>query len=147
MQEIRLTIRKRAFPSQGRVRLNVAHLTSLEIRDGDKVDLVGEATGKSVTAEVIADTMVPEGQIRVSGEDLAVLGLGDGQDVLVTKTPPVEEKVRKMAADATTSISNSAGSLGRAAAKTAGDVRAASKKAGAAVKKGVKNATASKRDL
>ena len=36
MQEVRLTIRKRAFPSEGRVRFNVAHLPALGIQDGEK---------------------------------------------------------------------------------------------------------------
>ena len=46
MQEVRLTIKKRAFPSQGRVRLNVAHLPDLGILEGEHVDLINEATKK-----------------------------------------------------------------------------------------------------
>ena len=52
MQEVRLTIRKRAFPSEGRVRFNVAHLPALGIQDGGKVDLINEETKKSVTTSV-----------------------------------------------------------------------------------------------
>lgn len=147
MQEIRLTIRKRAFPSQGRVRLNVAHLPGLDIREGDKVDLVNEATGKTVTAAVIADTMVREGQVRVSEEDLKSLGLDDEQDVLVVKTPPVDAKIKKMAADAGTSLSKHVDNLGKTAKKTAGDVKAGAEKAAKDVKKSVKKATDRKRDL
>lgn len=151
MQEIRLTIRKRAFPSQGRVRLNIAHLPALGIREGDKVDLVNEATGKTVTAAVIADTMVREGQVRVSEEDLKSLGLDDEQDVLVVKTPPVDAKIKKMAADAGTSLSRSVDKLGKTAKKTAGDVKAGAEKAAKdvkkSVKKSVKKATGPKEDL
>jgi len=147
MQEIRLTIRKRAFPSQGRVRLNIAHLPALGIREGDKVDLVNEATKKSVTTAVIADTMVREGQIRVSEEDLKSLGLDDEQDVLVVKTPPVDAKIKKMAADAGTSLSKSVDTLGKTAKKTAGDVKTGAEKAAKNVKKTVKKATGPKEDL
>src|SRR5208337_2516477 len=44
MQEVRLTLKKRAFPSQGRVRFNIAHLPDLGIQEGDHVDLINEAT-------------------------------------------------------------------------------------------------------
>ena len=95
MQEVRLTIKKRAFPSQGRVRLNVAHLPDLGIHEGEHVDLINEATKKTVTTSVIADTMVREGQVRVSEEDLKTLGLQDDEEVLVRKTPPLRRKDQK----------------------------------------------------
>lgn len=128
MQEVRFTIRKRAFPSEGRVRLNVAHLPGLGIHDGDHVDLVNEATQKVITTTVIADTMVPEGQIRVSAEDLEVLGLLDGGEILVRKTPPLDEKLKKAAADAGKTISKGVGSLDGAVRKTAGDVKTGAEK-------------------
>ena len=169
MQEVRLTIRKRAFPSEGRVRVNVAHLPALGIRDGDHVDLVNDATQKSVTTTVVADTLVQEGQIRVSVEDLEVLGLLDGSEVVVRKTPPLEEKLKQAATDAGKTISKGVESLDGAVRKTAGDVKTgAEKTAGVlkeetkkasdslgkaagktadAVKKTVKNATGSDKDL
>jgi formylmethanofuran dehydrogenase subunit D len=139
MQEVRLTIRKRAFPSRGRVRLNIAHLSELEIKEGDHVDLVNEATGRAVTATVIADTMVQKGQIRVSEEDLSALGLADDADVLVRKTPPLQEKVKKTAGEVKSGAEKTAESfkkearkasdtIGKAASKTAGDVKKAVKK-------------------
>lgn len=141
MQEVRLTIRKRAFPSKGRVRLNVAHLSDLGIGDGDRVDLVSEATGKVVTATVIADTMVREGQVRVSGEDLAVLGLDDDNEVLVRKTPPLQEKIKKAAAGANEAISKGAESLDKSVAKTAGELKAEAGKAAGSLKKSTKEAS------
>jgi len=141
MQEVRLTIKKRAFPSQGRVRFNVAHLPDLGILEGEHVDLINESTKKTVTTSVIADTMVREGQIRVSEEDLKALGLQDEEDVLVRKTPPMEEKIKKAAADASKSFSKGLDKLDEKVKKTTGDVKAGTAKAADTVKKETKKAS------
>ena len=135
MQEVRLTVKKRAFPSQGRVRLNIAHLPELGILEGEHVDLTNESTKKSVTTSVIADTMVREGQIRVSEEDLKAIGLQDEDEVLVRKTPPVEEKIRKAAADANRSLSEGVSKLDTRVKKTTGDLKASAAKNTDTVKK------------
>lgn len=147
MQEVRLTLKKRAFPSQGRVRINIAHLSDLGIKEGDNVDLINESTRKTVTSAVIADTMVRGGQIRVSEEDLKILGLSDDEEVLVVKTPPLQEKIKKAAGDAGTALSKGVDGLGKTAKKTAGDVKAGATKAAKSVKKTVKKATGPKGDL
>jgi len=141
MQDVRLTIKKRAFPSQGRVRLNVAHLPGLGIKEGEHVDLINENTKKSVTTAVIADTMVREGHIRVSEEDLKTIGLNDEDEVLVRKTPPMEEKIKKAAANAGKSFSKSADKLDEKVKKTTGDVKAGAAKAADTVKKETKKAS------
>lgn len=143
MQEVRLTLKKRAFPSQGRVRINIAHLPDLGIQEGDKIDLVNESTKKTVTTAVIADTMVREGQIRVSEEDLKLLGLHDDEEVLVRKTPPMDAKLKKMAADANASLTKGVDALDRSVKKTAGEVKAGAEKTGESLKKGTKKATES----
>lgn len=147
MQEVRLTLKKRAFPSQGRVRINIAHLSDLGITERDNVDLINESTRKSVTTAVIADDMVRKGQIRVSEEDLKILGLSDEEEVLVVKTPPLQEKIKRAAGEAGTSLSKSVDNLGKTAKKTAGDVKAGAEKAAKNVKKSVKKATGPKEDL
>ena len=141
MQEVRLTIRKRAFPSKGRVRLNVAHLSGIGVGDGEQVDLVNEGSGKTVTAVVIADTMVREGQIRVSEEDLSAIGLGDDAEVLVRKTPPLQEKIKKAADGASAALSKQAASLDKSVAKTAGELKTEAGKAAGSLKKGTKDAS------
>jgi formylmethanofuran dehydrogenase subunit D len=141
MQEVRLTLKKRAFPSQGRVRFNLAHLPDLGIQQGDHVDLINEATKKSVTTSVIADDMVRQGQVRVSEEDLKILGLQDDDEVLVRKTPPLQEKIKKAAADANASLSKGAGRLDTAVRKTAGEVKTEAAKTAVSVKKETKNAS------
>jgi uncharacterized protein YjbJ (UPF0337 family) len=141
MQEVRLTVKKRAFPSQGRVRFNVAHLPDLGILEGGHVDLINESTKKTITTSVIADTMVREGQIRVSEEDLKALGLQDEEEVLVRKTPPLEEKIKKAAADANRSFSKGLDKLDEKVKKTTGDVKAGTAKATDTVKKETKKAS------
>ncbi|MFA6363855.1 hypothetical protein [Methanoregula sp.] len=143
MQEVRLTLKKRAFPSQGRVRLNIAHLPELGIHEGEHVDLINEATKKSVTTSVIADTMVREGQVRVSEEDLKTLGLNDDDEVLVRKSLHLQEKLSKAAAEANTSISKGVGKLGNAAKKTADEVKSGAAKTADTVKKETKKASVS----
>lgn len=141
MQDIRLTIKKRAFPSHGRVRLNTAILSDLRINEGDHVDLINENAKKSVTTTVIADTLVREGQIRVSEEDLKTIGLFDGDEVLVRKTPPLQEKIGKAADDAHKSLSRGAKTLDETVRKTAGDVKTGAAKSADTVKKETKKAS------
>jgi len=141
MKEVRFTIKKRAFPSQGRVRLNIAHLPDLGIHEGEHVDLVNEATKKTVTVTVIADTMVRVGHVRVSEEDLKTIGLNDDDEVLVKKTPPLQEKIKKAAADANKSFSKSVDKLDESVKKTSGDVKASAVKAADKVKKETKKAS------
>jgi aspartate 1-decarboxylase len=135
MHEVRLTVKKRAFPSQGRVRLNIAHLSVLGIREGEYVDLVNEATKKSVTTAVIADTMVREGHVRVSEEDLKTIGLLDDEDVLVRKTQVSEEKIKKAAANAATLLAKDVSKPDDTVGKTAGSLKKRTKKATDAVEK------------
>lgn len=145
MQDVILIAKKRAFPSQGRVRINVAHLTGLQIKDGERVDLGNAATKKTVTVTVIADTQVPEGQVRVSAEDLATLGLADGDKVSVKRTVPLNEKLSKAATDAKTSVSEQAKKVGTEVKKQTGQASASISKAAKdttkKVKKTIKGAT------
>jgi len=124
MQEIELTIKKRAFPSKGRVRLHESKLTDLGIVNGDHVDLINETAKKTVTVSVISDTMVGIEEIRISEEDLKALGLKEGDKVPVKKSLGLKEKLSKSTADV------SAG-----AKKVGSDVATGAKKAGASVGK------------
>ena len=71
MQEVRVNTQEGAFPSQGRVRFNIAHPPDLRIHEGEHVDLINEISKKTVTTSVIADDMVRKGHIRISEEDLS----------------------------------------------------------------------------
>ena len=85
--------------------------------------------------------MVREGQVRVSEEDLRTLGLQDDEEVLVRKTPPLEEKIKKAAADANRSFSKGVDKFDEKVKKTSGDVKAGAAKASDTVKKETKKAS------
>jgi len=140
MADLRLTIKKRSFPSHGRVRLHESRLSELRIVEGDRVDLLNETTKKTVTVTVIADRMVGEGEIRVSEEDLKSLGLSEGSEVVVKKTPPLKEKIEAAAKDANKSFSEGVANLDAAARKTGETVKTETKKAAETVKTETKKA-------
>jgi anaerobic selenocysteine-containing dehydrogenase len=137
MKELRLRIKKRAFPSQGRVRLNESALTGLEIQNGASVDLVNETTNKSISVTVYTDSMVEKGQARVSEEDLKKVGLKDGDMVIVRVTPPLTEKLKKTTDEAAKSVKEGAGKAGAAAKKAGGDLKKATTEGYETVKKKV----------
>lgn len=143
MQDVRLTIKKRAFPSHGRVRLNAAILPDLDVAEGEHVDLMNEAAKKSASVTVIADSMVPAGQIRVSEEDLKTIGLSEGDKVLVRKSAVLKEKLSKAAAEANASLEKEAKKIDAAAKKTAGNVSAGAASAAKAIKSETDKATKS----
>jgi formylmethanofuran dehydrogenase subunit D len=124
METITLKIKKRAFPSHGRVRLHESRLTELKIVNGDHVDLMNEAAKKTVTVTVIADTMVGKDEIRVSEEDLKSLALKEGETVSIKKSLGIKEK-----------LSKTSGDVSAGAKKVGSDVATGAKKAGAAVGK------------
>lgn len=97
MKSITLKIQERAFPSRGRARINEAHLKSLGISEGDSVEVSAGADKKPVVVTVFADTLVEEGYIRLSPEDIAKAGAMAGASVTVTRVPPVSERVKKTA--------------------------------------------------
>ncbi|MFA4877853.1 MAG: hypothetical protein WC586_10590 [Methanoregula sp.] len=140
MSDLRLIIKKRAFPSHGRVRIHESRLAELKIVEGDSADLVNDAAKKVVTVTVIADRMVGEGEVRVSEEDLKALGLKEGSEVTVKRTPPLMEKVHKAAGDANKSLSEGVGKLDSAVRKTGESVKVEAGKTADTVKAGTKKA-------
>jgi anaerobic selenocysteine-containing dehydrogenase len=123
MQEVRLTIKKRAFPSHGRVRLHESKLTDLGIVNGDHVDLINETAKKTVTVTVISDTMVGKDEIRVSEEDLKSLGLKEGEEVSVKKSLGLKEKLSKSTADVSAGAKKAGAAVGKAAGSAADTVK------------------------
>ena len=92
MDNITLKIKKRAFPSHGRVRIHESRLTDLKIVNGDHIDLINETAKKTVTVTVISDTMVGKDEVRVSEEDLKSLGLKEGRRMYRSKSPSDSRK-------------------------------------------------------
>ncbi|MCJ7742200.1 MAG: hypothetical protein MUO95_05890 [Methanoregula sp.] len=123
MDNLRLKIKKRAFPSHGRVRLHESQLTELKIVNGDHVDLINETAKKTVTVTVISDTMVGKDEIRVSEEDLKSLGLSEGQEVSIKKSLGIKEKLSKAPGDVATGAKKAGAAVGKAAGSAADTVK------------------------
>ncbi|OPX71118.1 MAG: hypothetical protein A4E38_01223 [Methanoregulaceae archaeon PtaB.Bin108] len=104
MDSVQLKIQERAFPSRGRARLNEVYLKQLGISEGDEVDLFKDPSAKPVAVTVFADTLVEEGHIRLSTEDIASIGVAPGTTITVKKRPPLADRVKKGAKDSAESV-------------------------------------------
>lgn len=104
MASITLKVQERAFPSRGRARINEVHLKALGIREGDSVEVSSGSDKKPVVVTIFADTLVDEGYIRLSPEDIAQAGAMSGAEVTVTRVSPVSERVKKTAGQAKESV-------------------------------------------
>jgi uncharacterized protein with PhoU and TrkA domain len=105
MDEVRLKIRKRAVRSRGRARLNKSMLSELGTEEGAKLEIVNDALNKSVTVTLFADSMVEEGYIRLSAEDLEFLGMAEEDTVIIRTRPPLPEQIREKAGAAAERVS------------------------------------------
>lgn len=123
MDNLTLKIKKRAFPSHGRVRIHESRLTDLKIVNGDHIDLINETAKKTVTVTVISDTMVGKDEIRVSEEDLKSLGLKEGEEVSIKKSLGLKEKVTKGAGDVSAGAKKAGAAVGKAAGSAADTVK------------------------
>jgi anaerobic selenocysteine-containing dehydrogenase len=141
MDNITLKIKKRAFPSHGRVRIHESRLTDLQIVNGDHIDLINETAKKTATVTVISDTMVGKDEVRVSEEDLKSLGLKEGDNVSIKKSLGLKEKVTKGAGDVSAGAKKVGSDVATGAKKVGSDVATGAKKAGAAVGKAAGSAT------
>ena len=108
MESIELRIQQRAFPSKGRARLHESLLGKLDLKEGDEVELSVEKTVKPVIVTVFADSLVEEGYIRLSTEDIAKLGTAPGTMVTVKKRPALGDRMKKGAGDTVESVKTSA---------------------------------------
>ncbi len=129
-----MKIRKRAVPSRGRARLHTAMLSQLGVQEESKLEIVNEAVNKSVTVTLFADSMVEEGYIRLSEEDLTALGMAEDDVVVIRKKPPLAERIRKETEEAAERISEEAERVGETVRKEVGEAREAAERAADTVK-------------
>ena len=109
MDSLKLKIQERAFPSRGRARLHEKYLRQLDIKEGDEVEISFEGAVKTGIVTVFADTLVEEGHIRLSPQDIAAIGAAPGSTVTVKKRPPLVERVKKGAEDTAEKVKEGAG--------------------------------------
>jgi len=122
MDEVKLKVQKRAVPSHGRARLHTSMLTELGVQEGSKLEIINEPMSKKVTVTLFADSLVEEGYIRLSAEDLDALGLYEGDIVAIRRKPPISEQVRKEAAEAAERVTAEVGKAGEKVEEAAGRV-------------------------
>ncbi|OPX69254.1 MAG: hypothetical protein A4E37_00525 [Methanoregulaceae archaeon PtaB.Bin056] len=109
MDSVKLKVQERAFPSRGRARLHEKYLRQLGINEGDEVEVSIEGAEKPGIVAVFADTLVEEGHIRLSPQDIAAIGAAPGSTVTVRKRPPLVDRVKKGAEGTAEKIREGAG--------------------------------------
>ena len=148
MEGIQLKVQVRAFPSRGRARLHESVLPDLGIKEGEALEIlkypaVYDDTSKPVTVGAYADTMIEKDIIKLSPEDMASLGVAEGDMVTVRRKVPLTEKVGKKAGETGKAISESATHAGEVLTKSASQAGETLKKeaghAGEALEKGAKD--------
>jgi hypothetical protein len=112
MDEIELIAQKRAFPSRGRARINSDILAKLEIEEGASIDIGIPGAEKWISATAFADSLVASGHIRLSEEDLKVLGASEGSKLRIKKKPALTEQIKSSVSGAGVSVSAGLGKAG-----------------------------------
>ncbi|MGA2698949.1 MAG: hypothetical protein ABSE74_04830 [Methanoregula sp.] len=97
MEDLTLTVKKRAFPSLGRARVSVVVLEKLGVDERGDLDVGTTGKDRWITVAAYSDSTVGEGIIRLSEDDLAALGVDDGTGVIVKKALPLSDQVRATA--------------------------------------------------
>ena len=112
MDEIQLIAQKRAFPSRGRARIHSDVLAKLEIEEGATIDIGILDADKWISATAFADSLVESGHIRLSEEDLKVLGASEGSKLRIKKKPALSEQIKGSVTGAGASVSKGIGKAG-----------------------------------
>jgi uncharacterized transporter YbjL len=112
MDEIQLIAQKRAFPSRGRARIHENALKELEIEEGASIDIGIPDAEKWISATAFGDSLVTSGHIRLSEEDLKVLGASEGSKLRVRKTPPMVDQIKSGIHGASKTVSDGVGKAG-----------------------------------
>lgn len=97
MEERRLTVQKRAFPSKGRARVHTSVLSDLGVDERGDLDVWTTGLDRWITVSAYGDSMVQPDTIRLSEEDLAGLGADNGDEVIVKKARPLTDQVKDSA--------------------------------------------------
>jgi len=148
MEGIQLKVQVRAFPSQGRARIHESVLPDLGIKEGESLEILKypaayDDTSKPISVAAYADTMVDKDVIKLSPEDMASLGVSEGDTVTVKRKVPLTEQIGKKAGETGKVVSESAAHAGDVITKGASQAGETIKKgagqAGEALEKGAKD--------
>ncbi|MDD1707303.1 MAG: hypothetical protein LUO81_03805 [Methanoregulaceae archaeon] len=124
---ITLKVKVRKFPSKGRARLHESVLPVLEAKEGEalllaKYPAVWDDKTKTVTVTGFSDKMVDKSVIMLSPEDIAALGVAEGDSVSVMRKTTWTEKFSKGAGKAGATVKAGAVKAGKTVEKGAKDV-------------------------
>jgi hypothetical protein len=100
MEDLTLTVQKRAFPSTGRGRVNAVVLKELGVEDREEIYIGTVAKDRWITIAAFGDSTVGVDTIRLSTGDLAELGVEEGTSVVVKTSVPLSDQVRQTAHEA-----------------------------------------------
>jgi len=95
MESIKLKVQERAFPEQRQGPDSRDPYESPWDQGRRECRDLGRGDKKPVVVTIFADTLVEEGYIRLSPEDIAAAGAIPGMEVTVTRVPPIGERVKK----------------------------------------------------
>jgi hypothetical protein len=135
---VTLKVKVRTFPSHGRARVNETILPMIGAKEGEALLLaqyptVYDQKTKTVAVTGYGDKMVDNSVIMLSPEDMAALGVAEGDTISVIRKVTWTEKITKGAGKAGTTVKEGAVKAGTA-------VKEGATKAGTTVEKGAKDA-------
>ena len=122
MEEVTLRAVKRAMPGHGRARIHSSLLTTLGINDNEDIEVVGPA-GSTLTLTVFADSLVEQGQIRISEDDLKKLGVADGDTLTARRKTPIGEQVKNAASDLAARVNQGLSDIGSSVSEKTEDLK------------------------
>lgn len=136
-ESVTLKVKVRTFPSHGRARVNESVMPLLSAKEGEalllsKYPAVWDEKTKTVAVTGYADSMVDKSVIMLSPEDIAALGVADGDMVSVMRKVTWTEKFMKGATKTGETVKEGAVKAGTA-------VKEGAVKAGHEVKEGAKD--------
>jgi hypothetical protein len=131
---ITLKVKVRAFPSKGRARIDESAFSELQLKEGDglllsKFPAASDDKSKPVSVAAYHDKHVQKGHIMLSPEDIAALGVAEGDTLTVKRKVPLTESIGKKAGATGKTVQEGAVKAGSA-------VKGGAVKAGSAVSKG-----------
>jgi anaerobic selenocysteine-containing dehydrogenase len=135
---VTLKVKVRTFPSHGRARVNETILPMIGAKEGEALLLaqyptVYDQKTKTVAVTGYGDKMVDKSVIMLSPEDMAALGVAEGDTISVIRKVTWTEKITKGAGKAGATVKEGAVKAGTA-------VKEGATKAGKTVEKGAKDA-------
>lgn len=118
MEGVYLKVQARAFPSRGRARVHESVLPELGIENEEHIEiqkypLAEEEKPKPLVLSAYADAMVEKDVIRMSPEDIAKIGIAEGDTVIVSRKVPLTEAIGKKMGATGKTIEEGAGKAGK----------------------------------